>query len=144
MQESRQPQMSGAPTGNLTKAQQDDILGEIFGDGKPQHQAQPKRRPAPKVVEEDYYADEDYDEAYTDDRTVGCVCTDKCPNKTCIFYGRDNFLSINDIIETEIEDRIEYLIASGEIEDRRQDVRKQKLKKNRYLSDISESLLGLK
>jgi hypothetical protein len=142
----------GDPLASMSKKEQASILNElIFGGDKPKKETPTKtRRP---VIEEEYDDYDDYDdydgeydydvEEYNDDRVVGCVCTEQCPNTNCIFYGRDNYLSINDIMEEEINDRIDYLIASGQIEDRKRTNRKQKLVKNRYLSDISDSLLDL-
>ena len=90
--------------------------------------------------DEDFELDED-DEEYEDDDNYGsasgCKCTLSCPNTDCIFYGKDNYVSIEELIEDKLDSIINELIESGEL-DRRQPVKKAST--NKYLKDMSQYL----
>ena len=71
----------------------------------------------------------------------GCVCTSACPNKDCVFYGSENYMSINDIVDDLVEARIDHLKRSGELKKKKTAIKKTKLKKNRYLQDVVDKLV---
>lgn len=65
-----------------------------------------------------------------------CMCNTECKNTDCIFFAKDNFTSITDIIENEVDKRIDRMHKNGELDNRYQKEKKKRLGNNSYLSDI--------
>lgn len=137
-QQYQQPPQPQQPATGLSPQQQAAALNDIFSGGNGLG-----KQPVPQPRNRRQTVEEQRRPLPGKEQVMGCRCDEGCENTSCVFYGRSNFMSINDIIEDEIQARVEEMLDSGELEVRKLEHRKKKLKKNKYLSDISDSLLGL-
>jgi hypothetical protein len=129
-------------TTSLTSVEQAKILNDLLLGGpgvKNTGAPVPKRKNS--YVEESTYNKRPSADG---DKVMNCQCNDGCENTSCIFYGRSNFISLNDLLDDLLESRIDDMIDSGELYRRKIETKKKKLKKNKYLSDISDSLLDIR